>query len=312
MTEIEIETYSSDSYSEEDEIEYLLITPDDSMPQAKDKQLNSSNDSSFSQTQDETESVSNSFQNDESFSSKKSNFSQFIKRQNAANKRQIKNRDNPPTERRFNPPPFKFILKSAIPPQKAETHNSSKQYPSLFQRSVNQSNHNSLLKKSNEDKSALFENMYDSSFLSDDFKKFEQIKIGQNSELIATEKNSMIIKNTCGNQDVINLFQLRRILSHFFIKDILLISEICSMTCIKPVDLNSSLDEKKESIYKNRIDQNEGEEIELYDNRILKKLLIHSINEEKIKNLSNLEIKIRSCISASFRNDKNLSKKEKI
>lgn len=342
MTEIEIETYSSGSYSEEDEYEYSidLLTPNDLMAQKENNSItNQFSNKNISKVSNDHESIYNSCQKSESFTGGKSNFSKFIKRQNAANKRQLKNRDNPPTERRFNPPPFKYILKTAIPPPKTENYynnkSESKQYPSLFQRSINQikdksfknsnvysnlyaSNYNSNtetnddfdFRSMSDSKIKNQQNSFNSNFLNAAFKNFENAKISKNSELIANEKNSMIINNTCGDQDVINMFQLRQILRHFFIKDELLILEICSITEIKNnSDSTISLSKKQKSIYDNRIDQDE--ETTLYDNTILKKLLIHSITEEKIKNLSSIEMKIRSCISVSLLNDKNLSKKEK-
>lgn len=338
MTEIEIETYSSESYSEEESVEYsvVLITPDDQTQDNDKKVTFQSDDITFSSEQDDRESFYNSYQSNDSIQKENLNFSQFIKRQNAANKRQIKNRDHPPTERRFNPPPFKFKLKTAIPPPKTESSISSKQYPSLFQRSINRSsnvsknnysfqkNDNNLLfsnahyeesndynyKSMNSSVRRDQQNISEGSFLNEPFKNFDVELFSKNSESIANGKDTSLIINKCGNRDVINLFQLRQICRRFLIKDENLISEICAITEIKdPSELNTTLNRKQRSIYENRIDQSDDR---LYNNQILKKLLIHSITEDQIKNLSNLEIKLRKCISVSLLNDKTLTKRDRI
>lgn len=318
MTEIEIETYSSDSYSDEENYEYsyILITPDDSIH----KESNEINKQE-SMIKTSSDKKRHHHKHNNSFSNENSSFSEFITRQNDANRRRLKIRDNPPTERRFNPPPFKFILESAVPPPKVESPNNKKQmlgqYSSLFQRSINRnspsSNNNSPKRNDYSNLNSFAQESNDMSFRSmsktiDNY-VFDTDLISKNSELIADEKNSMLIINTCGSSNTLNQFRLEQILRRFNIKDKFLVAEVCSRTKAKSQqESNDPSNEMSKSIFGDRLSQSESN---LYDNRVLKKLLIRSLIED-IDNLSSFEIKLRNCMSSSLRNDKYLSKKKKL
>lgn len=317
MTEIEIETYSSDSYSDEENYEYsyILITPDDSIH----KESNEINKQE-SMIKTSSDKKRRHHKHNNSFSNENSSFSEFINRQNDANRRRLKIRDNPPTERRFNPPPFKFILESAVPPPKVESPNNNKQILgqySLFQRSINRnspsSNNNSPKRNDYSNLNSFAQESNDMSFRSmsktiDNY-VFDTDLISKNSELIADEKNSMLIINTCGSSNTLNQFRLEQILRRFNIKDKFLVAEVCSRTKAKSQqESNDPSNEMSKSIFGDRLSQSESN---LYDNRVLKKLLIRSLIED-IDNLSSFEIKLRNCMSSSLRNDKYLSKKKKL
>ncbi|OHT11945.1 hypothetical protein TRFO_18426 [Tritrichomonas foetus] len=185
MTEIVIENFTDYEYASDEDAEYSvsLIIPDD-RPTLKCQKSHDLTSSSNFIVKDYSDS-----------------FHEFMSRQVSANDRHIKNRDHPPSERRFITKPYNYVLKSSVPPEreKVVTKNNSLR---LFEESI------SRKKKS-------VENPNQSLRL-----------ISQNSQSIVEKKNALIIKEICGVNKIANTFQIETIIRHLNIKSTKIANEL--------------------------------------------------------------------------------------